>query len=350
MNITEFMSFDLEWFTTLPGILITGGVVVLLIALILFIASNKKDKNKNQDVATVENTVPAEVQTPMDTNIDNNMMMGTAVGMMNLTSPAVDNTMINNDIQSNGTVSVNSIEPVANDIPTIPAIETPTAVTYSAQPAVTNVVDFSAPAVEVPMQNAETPIVNNNDIIPEVTPYVAPNSTNNVEPSMDVTPTYSEPVVAPVEESVPVVETTVQEQPVIYGGANPASVNPTPVTQKPVIYGGANPLENTTTLPRMTNHDAYSASSSNIIQPAVETQPIVIETPVVEPVIAPVEQVTPVVSEPNEIAVGPTVSQVEIPVQPVPEIPASPAMPMTGAEMFASPAPETSDEIETLEF
>ena len=50
MNITEFMSFDLEWFTTVPGILITGGVVVLLIALILFIASNKNDKNKQQEL------------------------------------------------------------------------------------------------------------------------------------------------------------------------------------------------------------------------------------------------------------------------------------------------------------
>ena len=39
MNITEFMSFDLEWFTTLPGLLITGGVIVLLIALIIFIIS-----------------------------------------------------------------------------------------------------------------------------------------------------------------------------------------------------------------------------------------------------------------------------------------------------------------------
>ena len=350
MNITEFMSFDLEWFTTLPGILITGGVVVLLIALILFIASNKKDKNKSQEVAPVENPVSTETQASMDTNIDNNMMMGAAAQMINPMEPVNNNVIANSGMDINESFGVNPTEPVANDMPTIPVVETPTTVTYSAQPASTNVVDFSTPAIEVPeVASVEPiePVVNNNDVIPEVTPYAETVASNVNEQSMNVTPTYSEPVVTPAEPITPVVETPVtpvQEQPVIYGGANPASVNQAPVQPRPVIYGGANPLENTTTLPRMTSHQAYSASSSNVIQPAVESQPAVVETPVIE------TPVTPVISESVVIPVEPAVSQVEVPVQTVPEIPTSSVMPMTGAEMFARPSSEASDEIETLEF
>ena len=42
MKVLEFMSFDPAWFLTVPGLLITGGVVLLLIALIVFIATSKK--------------------------------------------------------------------------------------------------------------------------------------------------------------------------------------------------------------------------------------------------------------------------------------------------------------------
>ena len=35
-------SFSLDWFMTIPGMLITGGVVFLIIALIIFIVTDNK--------------------------------------------------------------------------------------------------------------------------------------------------------------------------------------------------------------------------------------------------------------------------------------------------------------------
>ena len=46
MKILEFMSFNPGWFLTLPGILITSGVILLLIALILLLTSAKKEEEE----------------------------------------------------------------------------------------------------------------------------------------------------------------------------------------------------------------------------------------------------------------------------------------------------------------
>ena len=45
-------NFDLSFFTSIPGLLITGGVLLLLIALIIFIAtgSKKGKKEKNEGI------------------------------------------------------------------------------------------------------------------------------------------------------------------------------------------------------------------------------------------------------------------------------------------------------------
>ena len=37
-------NLSLEWFATLPGIMITLGVVFLIVALVMLIVSRKKDK------------------------------------------------------------------------------------------------------------------------------------------------------------------------------------------------------------------------------------------------------------------------------------------------------------------
>ena len=49
-------SFDLSFFTSIPGLLITGGVLLLLIALIIFIATGSKKgkkEDKKEDVTVV---------------------------------------------------------------------------------------------------------------------------------------------------------------------------------------------------------------------------------------------------------------------------------------------------------
>ena len=37
-------NFDLSWFTTIPGMFITGGVVLLIIALVILLITGKKTK------------------------------------------------------------------------------------------------------------------------------------------------------------------------------------------------------------------------------------------------------------------------------------------------------------------
>lgn len=43
------MNFDLSWFKTVPGLLITCGVVLLIIALIIFIVTSKNNKNAKKE-------------------------------------------------------------------------------------------------------------------------------------------------------------------------------------------------------------------------------------------------------------------------------------------------------------
>ena len=54
MNI----AFSTEWFLTIPGILITCGVILLIIALIMFIVGSTKGK-KNKEMPKVEAPVGA---------------------------------------------------------------------------------------------------------------------------------------------------------------------------------------------------------------------------------------------------------------------------------------------------
>ena len=65
MNFLEYMSFDPSWFTSLPGILITLGVVVLLIALIVLLAGGKdKKENENIDEKVTDEGVSNDIVTP----------------------------------------------------------------------------------------------------------------------------------------------------------------------------------------------------------------------------------------------------------------------------------------------
>ncbi len=307
INVTDFMSFDLEWFTTLPGMLITGGVVVLLIALIVFIASNKKGKKKAPEVAEVGAEVSvqpvADVNTPvvdmgnnLQNDINNSMPVGfgNPVPMTPASSPAMENVNGSvSELNNNSIPSINSginnfastpvdTPVVSNTNDTIPSINNnvaePTVNTessytaannlnnnfsggYSASPA-NNTIDFSVPSssVEPVIPNVSTvsqPAVNVNPVEP----------TNNVPSSPEVANAVPADV-TPTETQAPEVK------PVIYGGVDPANTFAKPqVEPKPVVYGGANPLENTQTIPTV-NHMAYNTPSMNIASAPKEPEPV----------------------------------------------------------------------------
>ena len=52
MSIVEYMSFELSWFTTLPGIAVTIGVLCLVVGVILWIVGGKKKKDEVEETTT----------------------------------------------------------------------------------------------------------------------------------------------------------------------------------------------------------------------------------------------------------------------------------------------------------
>lgn len=341
MNITEFMSFDLEWFKTLPGILITGGVILLLIALIIFIISNKKsEKNATNDVATnttaqevpvVNNDVqvPTSAQATVETVPIENSMPTNSVATMDfganvnntVAAEPINNVVVNNTSEIPVTaMPVNNVQNITNDVNSIqtPVVQEPIVVepVNNIEPVVANnVIDFSVPATNA----AVVEPVQNTVVVPTVE-----------QPTIPVTEFTSN---APKIEQVATPTPMQEEKPMIYGGVNPVNtIAANTGNVKPVIYGGADPLENTTTIPRMNNNGAYNVGYTvNTVPSESVVEPVVTQEPVTNAVQAP---------------------SVDIP-QPV----ATPTMPMTGAEMFGTSdidngntTSSSSSEIETLEF
>lgn len=366
MNI----AFSTEWFLTIPGILITCGVILLIIALIMFIVSSmkgKKDKSKPvvSNNAVEQNSVPVSPtveSNPVQANVPvNNIGVQPQVNQpVNTGSvqsiptaveePVKTNSFINNDISENETApAVTNVasERPSIDIPTIqpvntsfqqPVMEQPTINStvneVEVAPVIPNIVS-EQPSVDIPsVQPANTtyeqPVV---DITPTINPTINPVMENNTTdiPNVDLSqPTPSVPVINPVVEDViptsnvgqvaPSINEPVVEMPEIpnmeqantniYGGAIPTvdAINVQPEVSRP-IYGGADPLEATQNLPKIdVHHEPYSGG----IGPVVDIQPM--EETVTTPVnTTPVMEVVPPVVEQTVTEAIPIPSVVEIP-------------------------------------
>lgn len=253
------MKFDFSWFTTIPGILITSGVVLLIIALVVFIVSSKKNKKEDKKGEVKEET-PVASTNPVD---------------QAATPIEIDSTPLQ-DISSVNEAAAVPIEvpvtvPEATPIP----VETPAVV----PDAIPTPIPVETPTVEPMPVVAPEPVV-----VPETIPTTVPVETPVVEPT---------PVVPTVTPSV------VEEKPAIYGGVSEIIPN-IDLNQKNEhqIYGGADPLENTQTL-KVTQ------------QPVVENEPqvsIPTVTEVTTPESQPVVNVIPTVEE----AMQTTTSQNEV--------------------------------------
>lgn len=283
MNI---LAIDLgAWFTSVSGILITCGVVLLIIALVLFIVGSKKaKKNGNQPAAATEgnaaptatNVEATATEQPADVNAN-----------MNTVTPA--------GVEANQSATV-SPELVINsdEVSAVPSAEANSVVpeTVTVDPSVT---------AEVPVMPIPEPVVSTTEINP--------------------VPTISN------EESLEMPDATNLDKTMVsvYGGANPADAiaNVTVDEHKP-IYGGNDPLEATQNLPKMDeHHEPYGGAmdeakiaeaASQTVSPVSEVQaipmpevqpipavntvseevkPIAVETPSAQPAATPVEIPTP---------------------------------------------------------
>ena len=326
MKVLEFMSFDPAWFLTVPGLLITGGVVLLLIALIVFIATSKKDKGASVD-PTVEGSIPivggpddmsnmnnmGETQAPM--GMDNTMMnagmmptpeMNAAAPMGMAPMPGMTDPMNN----------LGTVDPQPMPMPNIPENTNPAPVEM---PSV-NPIDMGTPMNDAPV---EIPSVESAPSININAPETVANMTPGVNPT---------PADAPVIDFNSV--TPVEAAPVIEPAMNNTVTLTEPNNARP-IYGGANPLENTASIPTVSNHTAYNG------------EPIIPNSVVEEVKVMDAPQVAPVTSGVVVDNQAPAVPQGPTPVAPVVE----PAAPTPIAETPVAPQPvQDAGAIETLDF
>ena len=284
------MDFSLDWFTSIPGLLISAGVLLLLIALIILIATRKKKKDtpaENTDAAAAQpaptatpqaEAVAAPTATPTGAAPEMNSPALSTGSIMDIPAPVeatpqqpmdpnVANTMAMPTMDASAPApAVPPVDPLAQ--PSVQGM--PTAEVAPVMPAeatsVTPAVEPAMPAVEQAPVMPTVDAVASPEVAP-VAPTVDPMATPEVAP---VTPTAAPEPVAPVAEQA------AQQGPVIYGGANP--IVPEINIQEPQhqIYGGANPLENTQSIP-----------ISNLVGP---NQQNVVQTPTAEPTIVVQQQ------------------------------------------------------------
>lgn len=257
-------NISLEWFLKVPGLFITAGVVLIIIALVVFLIGSKKERSEGTDgTSSGLGNEPGNSQasnTPVEPVQSN-------VGVSNTISPIQP--VENNNTEQPGIVGVT---------PVVTPVVTPL-VTPASNPAPTenNTIGPITPVVpNTPTEiKVDTPVVTPNvaaAVVPEASTESAPAAMDVITP---VTPV-GEPVAPSVNEAVaaPVVEITpAQVEP-----AAPVSVQPEPPvvdnavnTLNPVITGNTDvltPVTETVPTEPVATVEAQTAS------PAPETSPI----------------------------------------------------------------------------
>lgn len=185
----------LDWFTTIPGILILCGVLLLIIAIILFILGAKKSKKDNVSNANI----------------------------------GVNNASSNNSVSDLNTVNASSNVGVVSAEPTInptegssvtvsPVMEDTNTVVTNDTPAFEMPKIDTTPVEEVKAEDVSVPVVDNNQVETTTNPVYG-----------GVTPDYN---------------FTETEKPVtIYGGNDPLEATQTlpKMEEHHLPYGGVNP-------------------------------------------------------------------------------------------------------------
>lgn len=310
-------NFDLSFFTSIPGLLITGGVLLLLIALIIFVATgSKKGKKDKKEAESTDNTNTTVATTP---TVDMNVATEPVASVVTPTNeaPTVENApqivITTPEVQSepvsvveNGTPVVNE-QNIQNSNETIEPNTIPNEVV--------------SPQVEMPAQTIEPNTTNANDNISVNTnPVVMPSEVNTVEqasvPNNTVAPSNQDdnevvntPPITIVNEE-PKEDTVIEPPKPIYGGIDPVipKIEVEGNEHRP-IYGGANPLENTGAIPTINNNTVENSTIPTTPEvPNVEQN---VETPKVEPEVvnvptvdnAPANNVEPITPVQEEQAV-----------------------------------------------
>lgn len=272
-------SFSLDWFMTIPGMLITGGVVFLIIALIIFIVTGNKKPKTNKEVQAVQEASKQEAvatasqtvtQTPV---VPTNNQVVTAQPVVT-PEPVVPATPVNSMAEKS---VKEEVEPAVFTT-TIPEEIAPQPVVQQSVPVVNSTV---------------SPIVNNTTVSPTIpTPAV---------PTIEQTPVVNQPVVPSIpvnEEKKETIQTPSFDMPRrIYGGASPIVPNVPHEEEHRQIYGGANPLENTQSVPIV--------PSRPVVTKEVKVEVPIVETPTVPVTPSVTSQVSNDIFASNSVAATP---------------------------------------------
>lgn len=354
---------DFGWFLTIPGMLITGGVLLLIIALIIFITtSSKKTKEKNpnpnqasmptpvNDMGGASQPIHDSINNVMST-IDSNVGMNSTPSLdANSSSMPMDSTGLSNDIAiplENNPVQdpIVSSTPVSNhtslDPSTMepqPSLMNPSQInavptSVNSTNPVTSFADGGTPSnnveatptIDMPVQEVskviETPISQNIGVTPISEPSIQNSTGIPVDSTVSVSPVTPSPTIETpqMDSSVQVVETPVVqpiESPTVTQEVSkiedhsveqtPAvvpAVSPVSVTPQDTapIYGGADPSFSTT-VEANNHHQIYGGAD-----PLENTQIIPVQQPPVEPVV-PVSTV----DTPAVVPVEPSNTTVEV--------------------------------------
>lgn len=343
------MNFDLSWFTTIPGLFITGGVILLIIALVILIVTGRKTKKEKEALANDSQLNPNNIQAggvavnpamsgvpgmsspgmPMTPAVDANvvapvnpmpaigdsanvnpMPMEMPISTPEVSVPTVDPMMGNSVMQD---VNVN---PVASSEPTnIGSVVTePAADPFSSAPAATEDVAVvnPIPTVDPMMGNSTMQDVNVNPMVTsepanvgnvvtepvvadpfsaapvameDAAPVNPVPTVNQVMESSVMQDVNTSPMVAPITTE-PVSVAPIATEPISTVQTMPEALEQSAVPIEPVIYGGANPTVSDINLNQEGTHQIYGGAD-----PLQNTQPI--------PAIAPVTPVAPVSVEPQ---------------------------------------------------
>lgn len=117
----------IEWLTSLQGILIVSGVLLLIIATIIFFASNKKGSYNLEEDIVGEDASPVEddivkidvkdtVQQEVNTNIEEPIVPSVE---LNVVEPVIEEAKVENINSDNNEF----VEPVAFDVPPVISID-----------------------------------------------------------------------------------------------------------------------------------------------------------------------------------------------------------------------------------
>lgn len=255
----------LDWFTTIPGILILCGVVLLIIAIVLFAVGAKKTKKeeKTSNIGLSEETNNAIPDiTAMDTSV---------------------NTGVANDIPS--------VVPSVEEVPTVPVEGVASVSTDEVVPPVdantTLNQDQQAYGGEIPAASFEMPEVKPVTIYGGNDPLEATQSMPKMEE-------HHEPYGGALNEAK-IVEPSVE------------SVVPTPV-EEVISVPEVNPSIDTV-VPEVKEESVVAPTIDEVTPVA---QPVIEEVPTVAPVESAVEEVAPEVTPVSESTpVEPQENQVE---------------------------------------